>query len=167
MCDARKPWMDESGNTYSNAKLKEIQKGWDLKTWEAFLQSDVDVPRQESLLAVPDALENASTGYAEMAREEGEAVEHFPRMQRQIRAYITRLSAQEKRIVRYIFWDGMSQREIAAKCHMSRTAVVNCRDRALKKLGTYFVEDLSHRISASEVKEAQHQLRDEEDLLGA
>lgn len=167
MCEERKPWMDENGNVYSNAKLKEIQESWDLGTWEDFLQSEVEVPRQESLLTVPEALENFSNGYGDMVRDEDDRVQQFPRMERQIRSYLSRLSAKEQRIVRYLFWDGMSQREIAVKCKMSRTAVVKCRDRALKRLGEFFVEDLTQHISANNSKKAKGRFVEDSDLLGA
>ncbi|MFK7824491.1 MAG: sigma factor-like helix-turn-helix DNA-binding protein [Oligoflexales bacterium] len=153
----RKPWLDADGNVYPNAKLMELKRNWSLSTWEEFLQAEVDVSRQEALLHSPNHIENCSRGFGEIVKEM-DTEDHYPRLQKQIRQYLKRLSKKEQQILDAIFWEGKSQRQLAKETKVSRTAITNTRDRALKKLGTFFVENLSARISAKELLKAQQEL---------
>jgi RNA polymerase sigma factor (sigma-70 family) len=146
----RKPWLDADGNVYPDTKLMELKRSWTLSTWEEFLRTEVDVSRQEVLLHSPDYIENCSRGFTEMVGEM-DTEDQYPRLRMQINRYLKRLSNKEQQVLNAIFWEGKSQRELAKKYKVSRTAINNTRDRALKKLGTFFVESLSARISAQEL----------------
>ena len=66
----------------------------------------------------------------------------LPNLGAVIRSLLNRLSVRERKAIQALYWDGMSQREAARELRVSKTAVFEYRNRALRKLGSLFIEKL-------------------------
>ncbi|MFK7826806.1 MAG: sigma-70 family RNA polymerase sigma factor [Oligoflexales bacterium] len=141
MTTEQKPWLDKNGEPLSDEKIMKIKDDWSLDTWEEFLTSQVEYARQESLLDSPDEIDTCQSGYTEIAGE-FEAGDKFTFLHFQVKKYLRHLNQREKKIIRALFWEGLSQRELAEQYGLSRAAITGTRDRALKKLGSLLIDNI-------------------------
>ena len=131
---SRKPWLDQNGTPLSDTKLKLISKGWNQKTWEEYL-SWFEWPLQESQLS-PEV-------YQEMAEKMEESVfslsaskSWLPDQDSKLyaEALLNKLTPKQKTVLKMIFWEEKTEREIAAHLGIARGTVNDIKNRALLKL---------------------------------
>lgn len=125
-----KPWLDPNGRLYSDDALKEISKTWDPSTWERFLSETIDVPQRELVQSTEErAINEYLTGEEkldEMPRNELHAL---------IRQLMRRhLSIQQQTILRMIYWENRSEREIAETLGLTKSRVPTQKSKSLSKL---------------------------------
>ncbi len=132
------PWLTSNGSVKSDAELKEICQSWPPKVWEEYLKNfescqnefltpDIDQIRQ-------DPSQNCVEIYKSLL-----AQEEFPELKRVINAALCSLSTQEQKVIRSLYWDGLSQREAAKTLDLAKTSLSIYRERALKKLGDFLL----------------------------
>ena len=141
MTTDRKPWMVVDGNVAPTERLMDVAKSWSPEIWEDFLQTTVDKPLRESLVnhdCGEEVDQSALDAYQDMMTQ----VRH-PHLESLVRVLMKKLTIREQSVLHAIFWDGKSQKEIAAQLRIGRSSVLNYRDRALKKLGAMFMARLA------------------------
>jgi len=146
MMNEKKPWLDENGVRRSEAEIRSLAENWGDKTWEEFLRSTVEKPQNDTLIPGFDyeIIEaDARDTYQDMI-----ATNSRPDLIGLVENLLSQLTNREQRVVQAIFWAGRSQHEIARELRLSRSAVRNCQNRALKKMGSLLVRKmLSTKVS--------------------
>lgn len=122
-------------------ELHEKAKTWGASTWEEFLSSTVDHRLQETLSEVK-SIEELEDGYRANYQEIVSSAGSNPNLRRHVRSLLKRLTIRERLVIYSIFWQGKRQAEIARDLNIRRSSVRNYRDRALKKLGVLFVQNM-------------------------
>jgi hypothetical protein len=127
------PWFDADGNLKSDDAIKAISGTWDADIWERFLNETVTSGMRESQIS-NHAFDLVLEGKTEtmFSTVEQKAVDP---------AVITRiheirkhkLSDQQRRVVDFIYWAGLSERDVAGEMGLSRSTVVTLKDRSLNK----------------------------------
>lgn len=142
MANERKPWLDSSGNPLSEEKIHEVSKSWPLETWRRYSES-LEAPLRETIPEDEHLIENLAVGYGEICKDASEAEDEgrFSSLAAQLRVCMRSLSIRQERVVHDIFWQDKSQEEVARELKISRSAVRNYRDQALKKLGVLFIQN--------------------------
>jgi RNA polymerase sigma factor (sigma-70 family) len=132
------PWLNSNGSVKSDAELKEICQGWAPKVWEEYLKNfescqnefltpDVDIFRQDPSQSCIELYKSL------LAQEE------FPELKKVVHAALCSLSAQEQKVIRSLYWEGLSQREAAKTLNLAKTSLSIYRERALKKLADFLL----------------------------
>ena len=128
----KKPWLGKSGEKLSDQELVQQTRDWDLETWNAMLREE-EVPLREKLLAGDEEVDHHSVGYNDMVdeptyRENLDGVVTF------VRGLLGCLTKRERSVIYALYWEKLTEREIAARLRIGRSSVRNHRDRALKKM---------------------------------
>lgn len=125
-----KPWLDPNGRIYSDDALKEVSKNWDAPTWERFLAETIDCPQREIVQSNEERLiDEYFTG--------DEKLDEMPRNELHdlIRQLIRRhLTIQQQSVIRMIYWQGRSEREIAEILGINKGRVPTIKRQSLSKL---------------------------------
>jgi RNA polymerase sigma factor (sigma-70 family) len=122
-----KPWEDGFGRVLSTARLREVSRDWSEETWQEYLETLEGQP--DDFLV--DNYDDAIRTYTQEDPEE----ESLPSTDlAAITRGIERLQPMEQTVIRSMFWQGMSEREVAELLGTSRRAVMNIKADALKKL---------------------------------
>lgn len=124
------PWLDPNGRLYSDDALREVSKTWDAETWERFLAQTVDHSQREILQSDEERLiDEYLTG--------DEKLDEMPRNELHglIRQLIRRhLTHQQQKVIRMIFWENRSEREIAEIMGLNKGRVPTIKRQSLNKL---------------------------------
>lgn len=109
--------------------LREKSKSWSAEDWESYLRT-IEVGLKESLSSMGEVTRMGLTSnvfeYAETdcSDDVSELVENL----------LSLLSERQAFVLRRVFWDGKSERQIAKMMKISRQAVYDLKKRALKNL---------------------------------
>ncbi len=122
-----KPWLNSRGYLFTDDELKSISKFWNQKTWEDYLDF-IETPRTESILE-----EEHYTGLAEKLKYTIEQEEDRD-LQSELSLALINLTEKQREILEFIFWDGLTTRDIGFKLSISSAAVQKIKDRALISL---------------------------------
>lgn len=130
-----RPWLDPDGNLYSTEALKELSKGWDKKLWDKFLSCTVDSSTQEKIPS-PHVYHEACEKNFETIFEQfvGEKREAPKDIQRLIKEVVRHLTNQQVRILKEIYWENRSLREVARMLQIDGKQVRVQHARSLSKL---------------------------------
>lgn len=130
--NANKPWLDPKGNIYSDAALREISKSWTAEMWETFLHETIDCASSEDLITPKK--------YDFLCEELSESIwnsdtpEHLPEFKAEVRNAVKQLTLQQQQIIKAVFWNDRSFREIAKSIGTSHQLVAIQKTNSLKKL---------------------------------
>lgn len=109
--------------------LRVESRTWSAQEWEAHLKT-VEVGLSESLSSKAEVVTRGiSTNIFELAS--AACSEELSKIVSELLAH---LSERQALVLRKIFWDGKSERKIAAEMKISRQAVYDLKKRALKNL---------------------------------
>lgn len=128
------PWTDKDGRLLSEQELESASKDWSEETWDQYLKTlEVSLKESQNLdfgslahsLCENPFLYSQTTSNEELKTivEEGLLV----------------LTDLERRVLRLIFFESKSEREIATQILVSRSRIQNLKRSALKKLKKYFL----------------------------
>ena len=127
------PWKDESGQTLADSILKETSKNWSQDNWEAYLKWS-ETPLSESLMAQGSFIEMADSSQAKIF----ENIEQCTpiSLKNKVANFLELLTPRQREILRMIFWENKSEREIAAHLKISRSTVKQLKKRVLRSKST-------------------------------
>ena len=124
------PWLDQKGIPLKDDQLKNVSKNWDHLIWEQYLNWH-ETPLKESqldpfvYLGMLLKLEQ-SIFYDESFDDDALKI--------QITEKLENLTKKQRLILKMIFWEGLSERSIAAMIGQSRSGVRETKKRALLRL---------------------------------
>ncbi len=123
-----RPWLTSTGVEIPTVELQEISKSWDNETWGNYL-SWYESGRRESLIQ--------PWAYDKICEEQSESLFHkfgqdpTPEHRQKCEAFLNQIRPDEARILRKIFFDGRTIREIAAEVNLPKSTVQDIKNRAL------------------------------------
>ncbi len=125
------PWLTATGVEIPTARLREIAAGWDLATWEAYLDW-YEGGRHESLLH-PDSYDSTCEEETESIFEQI-AQDSSDENRECCERILTSLPELEAEVLRRYFLEGRTEVQIAFELHRSQTGVSLIKSRALSRL---------------------------------
>lgn len=144
---SNKPWRNADGTLKSDETLKKSAINWSPSTWEAYL-TDIHLPKQphrpeEEILVSDPSGENifSTEKYLDSFIAELK-VKYFPSLGIALRKALTTLPRQQLDIITSIFWEGLTIRETADKCGVTRQAIHIQMGRAIGKLRSEILKEL-------------------------
>ena len=113
-------------------------KKWSGQQWEEYLSS-IEISQKELLVDDYEIINNLSEerhkeGFSNLIGEN-----FHPELKRFIDLVLNKLSPLQKKVLHYIFWEGLPLSDIATMLGVSKTAVIKTRDRGLVQLGKHVV----------------------------
>ena len=143
-----KPWLDENGNPKSDKQLKEISKTWSESTWEDYLRA-FESESKESLLEDPLEVENLSTYdheyFWKLVDRDKTKERSLKRLRDIIQICLGEISPRERTVLRKIFWEDKSERNIANELGISCGSVNVFKKRGLSKIKYFIMTGRLHR----------------------
>ena len=133
-----KPWLTSTGVEVPVRRIKEICETWSLPTWEAYLDW-LDSPVREHLLDPDhyvDLADRESTTIFEQIHETSDQTDRT-----RCDKLLSYLPPREKVVLRLIFFDGLTARQIAKKTRTSKSRVHELKTSALLRLRDEFQGD--------------------------
>ncbi len=127
----QKPWVDVNGDELGTDQIRELSPSWDAETWEAYLTWR-ESERHESLVAPAhyDELVDAQTENI-FSQVHGSS----PEMDRKIcDELLNTLAPRDAEILRMIYFEGKTERQIALTLDLSRAAIQKIKKLALQRL---------------------------------
>ncbi len=157
-----KPWLDENGKLVSDETLKKISKSWDANIWELFLQQTVDMERSPSEVLLD--------GYEKLLEEISEGIQwtscSVPQhVVTQIKLARRTLTPLQNKIIAGLFWDNLSERQMAGKLETAQQTVHESKIISLKKIKHFLEKDpvtRSYLIGGNKNLAPRKRSRDEE-----
>ena len=140
MMNEKKPWLNENGDRRSEGEIRSLAEKWGDKTWEEFLKDTVEKPLKDTLI---NGL-NYETIEAQV-RETYQnmiSIDSRPELSGLVDLLLRHLTIRERHVIQEMFWHGKSQHEVANELHLTRSAVRNYKNRALKKMGDVIVRNI-------------------------
>lgn len=126
-----RPWLTSTGVEISTAQLKEICKSWDIPTWENYLKWYESGFREK--IFPPDLYNDLCDSQTETMFQQFDQSTDPEK-----RAYCERLlrliPASEANVLRLVFFEGRTVREIAAIEKIGKSTVQDKKNRALFQL---------------------------------
>jgi DNA-directed RNA polymerase specialized sigma subunit len=127
----QRPWLTSTGVELATADLREIAKSWDAGTWSSYLKWFESGNRER--LVQPWMYDKIGDGQTEsIFIEQGYA--NDPKNQRLCDQLLGQANPLEQRILRQIFFEGRTLREIAAERCLPLTTIYNIKNKALLRL---------------------------------
>ena len=126
-----KPWLDQKGHALSDVELKLISKDWTQEIWEKYLDS-IDVTLSDRQIGIQkyDVLaESMPHTCFEFSQTDAD-----DETKDKIAKVLLKLSPQQQKIIKMIFWEGRSERFIANELRVSRYTIKTLKKRSLRKL---------------------------------
>lgn len=137
-----KPWLDKNGEIIPSRELSKIAKNWDIKTWEAYLNSLEGY--QSDLLFSKDLPDISNEEYVLLYKNLLHQ-EAYPNVKKVINAALCTLTPREQAVIRGVYWDGMSIQQIANSLGISRTTASSYKSRACEKLANLLLSGAVER----------------------
>lgn len=160
---AAMPWLNSSAVEISTEDLKEICRTWDLPTWNAYLDW-YESPLREKLLKpeIYDKLceQNDQTIFEQASQSNSDRNRIF------CEKLLESLPENEKKILRLIFFEGRTIREIAALINISKSSAYRTKVRALRSLkyhdfgGTRDICHFMRGVTCASFKNSRHPLKE-------
>lgn len=115
-----RPWLNTDGSMLSDEKIKAISKDWSPETWEQFLKETVEhddsLEQEDHALVSQAALDCFSESLWE-GNDSSKMSQVAKGLRRICRDHLT---PRQQQIIRAIFWDSLSEREIANRLGLIR-----------------------------------------------
>ncbi len=163
----KKPWLDENGSMYPDSVIREIQKDWTPAIYDQFLKETIDVPLRETILDDPNQFNRLaernqySTFYPEF--DDGR-IEVPAKAKDYLEIAINELDETEKRVINGIFYEELTQVEIADELGITQCTVHSILERALNNLREIILESDGEKlinIQKNEFQQIKEQNSDE------
>ncbi len=129
------PWLDCSGKTICDTKLKQISRKWTAQEWDSYL-THLEVPLREELEWKFDSqLEERLGTYTNDSFEDShEQLEVTKYAQALCRRAIKQLTPTQKSVINLTFWKGLNETEVANKMGINRISIRTHLSRAIARL---------------------------------
>ncbi len=127
------PWLTSTGVEIPTEELRTISQSWDQEIWNAYL-SWYQSPRREALVA-PGVYNKKGEEMVQSIFEENNQ-EVSSEKQALCEQLLSLLPAMEATVLRLKFFEGRTDREIAALRKISKSGVHDIKNRALSRLLT-------------------------------
>ncbi|MBX3039562.1 MAG: sigma-70 family RNA polymerase sigma factor [Bdellovibrionaceae bacterium] len=126
-----RPWLTPTGVEIPTAELKEICTSWDQATWESYLNW-YQSPRRDALVC-PAVYEKKTE---DMTGSIFQQLDHNtdPGKRNQCEQLLQSIPVGEANVLRHVFFDGRTVREIAAIEKTAKSTVHDLKNRALLRL---------------------------------
>jgi DNA-binding CsgD family transcriptional regulator len=134
------PWLDVNGKTMPDEYLKMHSQGWSMETWVEYLKS-LETPMRETLIsdhAFNQKLDQQSENFFERAQCLCPTA-----LANKVSQAIERLSGRQSQILQMVFWQNLSEREVANQLGISRPSVQVMKKRAIKRLESILKEKIN------------------------
>lgn len=126
-----KPWQGAKRKILSDETLVEVSKSWEADSWEHFLESTVDgeLSRNETLLdEYQNLIENSSDHLFSFQTTVPEKV------RRKVQLVIKQLSLIQQKVIDALYFQELSEREIAKKLQVSQPRIHIIKKLSLNKI---------------------------------
>lgn len=133
----KKPWLNEAGNAYSDAELKEKSKNWTLEDWEWFQKEGLH--KLEALSNhIPygnkvEELFSATNSIWDYIGDENK-LSIDQKSLRSLKTELGKLSSRERKVLQFFYIQEMTDKEIALIMNEKMRTILRCRVRSLTKL---------------------------------
>lgn len=134
MNNLNKPWLNKSGRALSDEDLKETSRNWGPETWEAYLktlEAPIEGVQLTSHKEFRNRCNNMVTSIFEFSSSES-SIE----LQAVIENSLKSLTKKQAFVIQRYFFDGRSEREIAAEIQKSQGTIQEIKKTALKRIKT-------------------------------
>ena len=140
----QKPWIDQYGRVLPDEELRKISQTWKPQVWEDYLktyESDQKEILAENLdlIAAPQYEEYIDVYKSLLAQDE------YPQLKKVVNAALCALTKRERQTIRALYWEGLTQSQIASQLGVNRKTIVSYRDRALQKLADFLLHGAIER----------------------
>lgn len=127
------PWLNFDGTKKTDSEIAELGKSWSPEIWSRYLDSNLGTLKDEELIFFPDMnSELMSQGFDLL---------NFLRQNRQYSVIkdafelaLDELSRMERRVIKKLFWENISTRELADDLKTSEVNIRVIKSRAIQKL---------------------------------
>ena len=128
------PWLNKDGTPKSDEDLKKNSPFWSKETWEAYL-STLEKEREEYLLSDPRIIENFSAeAYARFLMSMDGTEKGLDQLRVLAQTCLNQLSQRESEVLKKIFFEKKSERQIAEELGVSRNSIKSFKYRGLNKI---------------------------------
>lgn len=142
MTKQRKPWLDDKGQLLTDTELKRAKDSWRAEDWDNYLKETVEKPLRELPVGgaeeVAQLSDRAPYDYNDLFE-----IDDRTFLSHTLEESMKKLTIRERAVLKGLFWEGLSQREIAKKLQISRSAVLFNYKQGLQKLGEHLVKKVS------------------------
>ena len=156
----RKPWIDAKGQRLDDSLLKVACRNWSSQDWEEYL-STLETNSGENILERGEDIENLSQEKYEealLAVSEELDEKQFPHLKRVFIQIMKQIPERQRKVLHYLFWEGLSVSATARRMGVSRPAIQQTRDRALKRVTEKLLQiSGQHQQKNTVRKEQSHQ----------
>ncbi|OFZ37678.1 MAG: hypothetical protein A2504_07520 [Bdellovibrionales bacterium RIFOXYD12_FULL_39_22] len=127
----KKPWLDHRGHPICDDELKVICQNWDKDMWEKYL-SWLDYPLKESQIS-PES-------YDYVAGQMEESIFYLipdgasDELKEKVRKTLEKLTDKQRMVIHKIFWEGKSERQIAAEMNVNRSVIFEMKKNAFRRI---------------------------------
>lgn len=128
------PWLGTDGKVLDDKAIRQIaaEQNWDQETWDQFLDATIEAPQREELTTPTHSKASPKTSQSVWCLGETSLNdEDSAKIKRLIGDYLT---PRQQQIIRLIFWESMSERNIAELMNVTRSTVAVQKRRSLRKL---------------------------------
>ena len=128
------PWLDKNGTPKSDEEIKKVSPFWSKGTWEDYL-STLDKQQEEYLFNNPKAVENLSAKEcAKFIMSIDMAKKGLDRIKILAKICLHELSQRELEVLKKIFFEKKSERQIAKELGISRNSIKTLKYRGIRKI---------------------------------
>ena len=124
-----RPWLDAFGEPLPLDELKKVSQHWNSEQWESYLTT-IEVGQRECQ-AIPEEVETLGLGFSVFELSQQSASED---LQILVNRLLETLTSRQREIINKIFFERLSERQVAKSLMISRQGVCDLKRRALRKL---------------------------------
>ncbi len=143
------PWMNHKNQLKSNKEILEICPHWSTGQWEGYLSS-TDGKRTESLMEDAHFTENTSQEDYKSVLPSASKEKNLKLLKETLGEILKQLSDNQRQVIHCLFWENLSFGEISKELGVSRVAILQTKDRALKKISKLLLKEVSRRNGSFE-----------------
>lgn len=125
-----KPWLDKDGNELSVENLRLESKNWDQQTWEFYLESKDAILKEKLMSPGRYSKESAKIKESFLSQLSSGSFLEKSHLESLLRA----LTPRQRQIIEMIFWQSMSQRQIANALGLNQSTVADVKRSAIRKM---------------------------------
>lgn len=132
------PWLNEDGSEKSEQELRELSKNWSPETWDAYLQT-VEIEAQEEMF-------DEDTDFNELSEEDCInfiytilETPDYQHLETALHACLKSLPNTQYRVIHEMYWNRLSERQVAKQLSISKGTVQRAKERALEKIREMFL----------------------------
>jgi len=128
-----KPWLNEDGALKSDKEISRLGKSWNIQIWEEYLNFSTGVLDEQELVFFP-YMNSQTMNNGNDLLEELREIQHYPVTQLALELAIDELKPLEQKIIKKLFWENVSSRELADEFKTTLGNIRVIKSRALNKL---------------------------------